>query len=299
MAYFEKIIKSPERKSAINDKEITDSEYEQRALIDSAVATSKELVADLDIPEKLKPALHLYFFNNYIARQGNVPEGGYKEEIKKGLSRFQSYIEAEGEAEKKLILPTIGIEIEIPGKFEKITTLQDHDFFDATQKLGIPAGYDQIYEFATGYSYSAKTQSMLAHELIRGGFIQTKTKEGKNQIDGKGDFSLHVNLGFPNKFVSSKLEAAADVLTNALTYGFTSPERLKKRKTSTRVNFELAEAAQQSTDSKDNWKRLEIRSLEVRDETLYRLLSEAQLLGAALFSNFSTANSEDSHQIVL
>lgn len=295
-----------------NDK-IIDTEvgsvYEQRQILQNATQKARELVADLNgIPDRLKPALCLYFFNNIIDRKGNDPEGGYDKEVQDGVKRFKSFIESEKNAERDRVLPPIGIEIEIPDKFKEFT-IEDYDLFYATEDLGIPAGKDIRYEFAPHFSFSAKSQSILTHELIRGGFIETMGKNGKKEIRGEGDFPLHINLGFPVNLRSEEnkmnFEKSADILVNALTYGFSSPERLKNRTDRFRFKTQLAESPEMTKqdenfyDKIEGWQRLEIRSLEVRDETLYRLLSEAQLLGAALFSNFSTSSLEDAHQTAL
>lgn len=313
MTYFETLIikdKTKIDKPKKVEKEVSkDSSvvnYELRALLDKATETASRLVLNLDIPDKLKPALKLYLFNNIIERQGQAPVDGYEAEVKKGLDRFKPYINNEVEAEKNKYLPPIGIEIEIPPLklFGDISVL-DYDFFDATQRLGIPAGKDEFHEFAVDYSYSASTQSLIAHELIRGQFIPTVEKDNKKKIFGQGDFSLHINLGFLKKSIpykdvaNSSFNKKSLVLTNALTLAFTSASRLWKKKTSINFKVEPAEppSARDNNDSK--WQRLEIRSLEVRDETVYRLLSEAQLLGSSLFSSFTDSESSDEIQVAL
>lgn len=298
---------NPEKNNKTTDSEVG-SIYEQRDILKNATKKAREIVADLDdIPDRLKPALRLYFFNNIIARKGQDPENGYEREVQDGLKRFKSFIQDERSAESNKALPPIGIEIEIPEKFKEFT-VEDYDFFYATEDLGIPAGKDIRYEFAPQYSFSAKSQSILAHELIRGGFIETINKNNKKEIRGEGDFPLHINLGFPARLKSEenemKFEKSADILVNAITYAFSSPERLRKRTDKSRFKIETAERPEitkqnGNSDKIEEWQRLEIRSLEVRDATLYRLLSEAQLLGAALFSNFSTQDAENPRQISL
>lgn len=295
-----------------NDKIIdteVESVYVQREILKNAIQKAKDLVTDLDdVPDRLKPALRLYFFNNIMDRNGQDPEGGYDKEVVDGIKRFKSFIENEKNAERDKVLPPIGIEIEIPDKFNEFT-IADYDLFYATEDLGIPAGKDVRYEFAPQYSFSAKSQSMLTHELIRGGFIETLDRNGKKEVRGKGDFPLHINLGFPASLKSDEnkmnFEKSADILANALTYAFSSPERLRKRIDRSRFKTQLAESPEiinknrNFDDTMEEWQRLEIRSLEVRDATLYRLLSEAQLLGAALFRNVSTENPENVYQITL
>ncbi len=297
--------KENQKFSSLKDEPV----YKQRDILKNAIQKANDLVAQLDdIPNKLKPALRLYFFNNIIERKGQDPDNGYNKEIQDGIERFKVFIDHEKSAERGKVLPPIGIEIEIPDTFKEFT-VEDYDLFYATEDLGIPAGKDIRYEFAPQYSFSAKSQSMLVHELIRGGFIETVDKNGKKKIRGEGDFPLHINLGFPahliNKENKTKFKKSADVLVNALTYAFSSPERLKKRIDTSRFKLQLAETPdnfeQKLSFSNEigKWQRLEIRSLEVRDATVYRLLSEAQLLGTALFSSFENLKIKRSYQVVL
>jgi hypothetical protein len=256
------------------NNEATDAEvesvYEQREILKNAIQKAKDIVVDLDdVPDRLKPALRLYFFNNIMDRKGEDPDGGYEKEILEGVKRFKSFIENERNAERNTVLPPIGIEIEIPDKFKEFT-IEDYDFFYATEDLGIPAGKDVRYEFAPQFSYSAKSQSILAHELIRGGFIETVNTNGKKEIRGEGDFPLHVNLGYPARIKNEenkiKFEKSADILVNALTYAFSSPERLRKRIDRSRFKTQLAESPEitkqnRNIDDKiEEWQRLEIRS---------------------------------------
>jgi hypothetical protein len=268
---------------------------EEKEKIKKRVADTLAVTHSLhDIPEKIMPVLNLHVFNDLI---WNEDETYSEEDKERTLKKFRSFIEAEQEAEASLFLPTIGVEVEVPSKFDV-----NNELCRATEALGIPKDADESWEFSTDFSYSAHTQSALIHELIRGGFIETENDGEKNgrKIRGSGDFSMHLNLGvYPeirdrlrkDERLQSHYEHSADVLVNALTYAFTSPDRLNKRKTSSRVETfkdsvptKKKRTSYEVKDATSN--RLEIRSLEVRDKTVYRLLSESQLLGEALFSNF-------------
>jgi hypothetical protein len=276
-------------------------------LIEQATHRAFEVVGYLEeIPEGLKPAIRLHIFNDYIQREDlRGEDGGIKQE-REIEKRFRSFIEEEKKAEENPYLPTIGLEIEVPQDF-----WIQINFFKATTTLGIPVGFDEAWEFATNFSHSARAQSLLVHELIRGGFIETTGDDKSKKIRGEGDFSLHLNIGVPpelkltHKEIVEKINFKADILTNALTYGFVSPERLNKRKTATRLklkegidaekkkkikrevkNEQQAQEAEALIPPNEKlWQRIEIRSLEVRDKTLYRLLIEAQNLGAAFLSS--------------
>ena len=280
-----------------------DNQYNEQFVNEEEKEQIKKCVADTlavtgsfkDIPEKIVPVLNLHIFNDLIQGRGNYSEG----DKEKMLKKFRSFIETEREAEASLFLPTIGVEVEVPSKFDV-----NNELCRATEELGIPKDSDESWEFSTDFSYSAHTQSALVHELIRGGFIETENDKEENgkKIRGSGDFSMHVNIGIYPEIQEllykgdhqfrSKFENAADTLVNALTYGFTSPDRLDKRKTSSRLDISKdSESGKKKRSSREpnadlKTKRIEIRSLEVRDKTVYRLLSEAQLVGETLLSSF-------------
>ncbi|MCX6793105.1 MAG: hypothetical protein NTY12_03685 [Candidatus Falkowbacteria bacterium] len=264
-----------------------------------------------NVPEKIKPALQLHYFNNLIAiEKGNGANllNGTQEKYILG-----QYAKVEKQAEENMYLPTVGLEIEVPYGFKV-----DKELCEATKDLGIPqagtGGTNETWEFASDFSYSAKTQTLIAHELIRGDFIETEGADQSRKIRGDGDFSMHLNLGFPLDLAEkisddydfkSRFKLKADVLVNALTYAFVSPKRLVNRKTSSRMNLDKTanKAGKKITEAPnlDEYNsdivssgRLEIRSLEVRDATLYRLVPEAQVLAAALFS--SEADKPDKSQ---
>ncbi len=273
------------------------------------------------VSQKITPALHLHFFNNILEEEANP-----NIQRDKALERrkLEAYIKDEKSAEENPYLPTIGVEIEVPKYF----TI-DENLFEATSLLGIPREGEsfldnEAWEFAIDFSYSAKTQSLIAHELIRGGFIETEEEHNKKKIRGAGDFSMHINLGFPLEIADKlkgvtytttlnrelqQLKDDSDVLVNALTYAYTSPQRIENRKTNKR--FTIDRPAKKGKDKKGGKEekeyieeededdsmvpsgRLEIRSLEVRDATLYRLLPEAQLLASALFTSHLDSTLDD------
>ncbi len=270
--------------------------------IDRFVADAKDSLGRFgDVPEKAIPALQLHFFNDLQFKDSDEGQKGMGSEERKKLENF---IIAERFAEGNPYLPTIGVEIEVPHKLKV-----NQDFFDATIDLGVPCGYNEAWEFAVDYTYSSEMQSLLVKELIRGGFIETEESKKGKSIAGKGDFSLHVNLGIPlnllDDFAQDEkrqevFKKHADALVNAFTYAFNSPDRMLKRKTHVRFRAnEIAKISKKNLNNDENsssytqirengkelwYGRLEIRSLELRDATFYRLMPEAQLLAAALFS---------------
>ncbi|OGI62568.1 hypothetical protein A2818_02440 [Candidatus Nomurabacteria bacterium RIFCSPHIGHO2_01_FULL_40_12] len=177
-------------------------------------------------------------------------------------------------------LPTIGIEIE--------NFAAEKNTVRTVKNLGVRSPHYE--EINPDFSYSAKTQARVLMELIKIGFIPTeKGTDGINRIpeDFIGDFSLHINFGFPgNVDVLNVDMRTAYPLSDCLAYAYASPERLIGRKT--RDSVLVPDDAQKSKKnlvrrSKPKL-RLEIRATEFKDYTSFRMLLEAQRLVAAYFS---------------
>ncbi len=273
------------------------------------------------VSEKIKPALCLHLFNAYIKNNRQEPAGGYEQELEKERAKIENIIEAEEKALENPYLPTIGVEVELPDRSDFMV---NQSLLNATSKLGLindPAIHQDgvSWEFANDFSYSAKTQSLIVHELIEGDYIKTSSTKQHRYIEGLGDYSMHLNLGVPlelseNLFNGLNRKEPADVnmwnrykynsylLTSCMTYAFTSADRLEKRKTSVMVglDFTAKKTAKKTRDEQsetiNQWNfpgRIEIRSLEVRDASLYRLLNEAQLLGSAVLAEVKPEEKRD------
>ncbi len=270
-----------------------------------------------EVSEKIKPALCLHLFNAYIKNNRQEPVGGYEQELEKERVKIENIILSERKALENPYLPTIGVEVELPNRSEFEV---NESLLNATRKLGLvddPAIFqeDVSWEFANDFSYSAKTQSLIVHELIEGDYIKTSFTKQRRYIAGAGDYSMHLNLGVPtelSEYLLNSFKESTDawneyrfnsrLFTACLTYAFTSPERLEKRKTALMLGFGFdAEKTDKKPKNPDNLirrtdipsGRIEIRSLEVRDASLYRLLNEAQLLGAALFAETKPKEERD------
>lgn len=313
----DEILREPEEEILIRGKDDEEtfviSEVEELALRNPkfhiedaevwAKKSEKEYSKKNEVPERIKPLLGLRLLNDYVesALQKKKPEMERPE-------RFQKIAESEIWGEEGPYLPTIGTEIEIPHSLPIRGTRAE--LFRATERLGIPkAGTpNEEWEFAIPYTYSAEAQSAYAHELIRGGFIETEETEEGKQIRGGGNgmFSLHLNIGIPDtlwevldalikekgeKDAISFIKKDTAIFTYAFTTGFSSSSRIEKGKYGRPTYFGIwAEKSKKSEEHRssenisEDSRRIELRSLEVRDKTLYRMFKEAQNLSSALFA---------------
>lgn len=196
--------------------------------------------------------------------------------------------------------PTIGTEVEVPRKRVKINDLPAYAaFFD---ELGMPRNkvnraiipwpesHGQYWEFSPPPSFYAGTQSRIISELIHGGFIPSllssqKPDDIRKHLDDKL-VSLHINLGIPVE--TSTFREPGDNLeafSKMVSLAFTSPLRLQYRASG--IHFSIKEGEETSKSKSlglTTVNRLELKALEVRTESTYRLLKEVQLLGTALFA---------------
>lgn len=209
-------------------------------------------------------------------------------------------------------LPPIGWEVENNTKaFYHLRTIdpnranyQYKAFFHA---LGIPnvlnliendVGKDMTVEIASYPAYSARVASRLLSEYIKCGIIPSLRSSSdpgdiKKYLSDKL-VSFHINLGVPLDFDSSearrqKAEPQAAVLASSLSLGFSSPLRLRNKSSSFLSTWKYGQYEMVETSKTSLAKgRLELKALEVRDTSVYRLIAHSQLLGAAFFASFGT-----------
>lgn len=174
-------------------KEKTPKERIQEDIQDAKEELSRYEKIHGEVPERLAPLFKLHTFNNSLLER-NALEGALPGAINETF-KFHKIIDEEWKAEENPYLPTIGVEIEIPRELEH---RPNRILYEATEDLGVPNGYDQAWEFATPFSYSAKAQSSPVHELIRGGYIPTEFVEGTPKIM-RMYASLHVNEAVDKK----------------------------------------------------------------------------------------------------
>lgn len=194
-------------------------------------------------------------------------------------------------------LPTIGVEVETPRKIKRSLNFNQYcTFFD---DIGMPRNEANLssleglyWEFSPPPSYSASVQSRIVSELIKGGFIPSLSSS-KNPADiiellDRKLVSLHVNLGIPGDIKNNDLlfYEEVELLAYALSLAFSSSERIANKASNEYFNTKKADKVK----GRNIDERLEIKALEVRTESTYRLFKEAQLLGCAMFAYLSSTN---------
>ncbi|MBI2049678.1 hypothetical protein HYT32_02120 [Candidatus Roizmanbacteria bacterium] len=194
--------------------------------------------------------------------------------------------------------PTTGIEIEVPRKVVPNSDFPPYaEFFD---KIGMPrngtnpnSGKEVLgfcWEFSPNPSYYAGTQSRIIAELIKGGFLPSlRLSQYPRDILEYLDsslVSLHVNLGgIVNREQMQPNYANYDFFSKVFAFAFTSPLRLEHRKSANYLSIKEGEETLKSIAlNLGSVGRLEVKALEVRTESTYRLLGEIQLLAGAFFA---------------
>lgn len=321
----EEILSEPEEEPFLRERnEETKEESDSLSSLEEALLKNPKLIEELvqkahqdlkqyeknegEIPERLRPLFLLREFNRGIERGLNETENVSKLDTREEREeiKFKKVLEEEKSAKGNPYLPTLGTEIEIPHYIPDDRL----KLFKATEQLGIRKGGDPYWEFAVPFTYGAGAQSKMIHELIRGEFISTTEEENGRKILYRGkEIPLHVNIGVPeglkDSFRNKKEELkifidSVQILTNAFSYAFSSPERIHKNEWensffATREDVEKGRKHKKNSVSLEGTveefnERLEIRSLEVRDETVYRLLEQIQKLSSALFCSFKEEN---------
>lgn len=168
------------------------------------------------------------------------------------------------------------------------------EFFDA---IGMPRNKinktpNSFWEFSPPPSYTAQVQSRILCELIKGGFIpRLINSDDPHHIHRLLDYklvSLHVNLGVPAWLAARQFDAGLDnndnitFLSAAFCLAFSSAQRLLFRTTQSIANIKEADPTNKSPSEKPQ--RIEIKALEVRNASTYRLLEEIQLITASNFA---------------
>ncbi len=244
--------------------------------------------------ESLKLAIALSLYNAKYTTQANGKEKG---EINRRTRKHAiDLIRTESDAaQSHNILPTIGIEVEVPQipmRFDYETTaLKYAEFFDA---MNMPRNRSNErlkniksrWEFSPKPSYSAQVQARILSELIQGKFIphleNSKKPEDVRQYLDENLVSLHINLGNPPQNQGELMPSKdAEILSRALAIGYTSTLRLEHRKTKNMPFVDVRKKGSTTPLFKNGmWgeTRLELRGMEVLDSKTYRALYAAQAL---------------------
>lgn len=274
-----------------------------------AIEHAQQVVRELDPTEfrnfsalRLALTLGLYNFSNV-----NHPT---KEQEQAFLARFRPLINAEKLAAVPANpLPTIGWEVEARNKsaphFPQDNTKPTYeDFFKAMGWFNFNNNIKSFWEtdvveFSPLPSYTAEVSSRLLSELIKGGFVPSlrKSTDPSDIREYLGDklISLHINLGVPKKSDKFGDEEARERVSwkfsSIFALGYSSSDRLIHRFTSHLDSFKsgAGEGVIDTNKGTSNSGRVEIKALEVRDRSAYRLMWEIQNLGAAFFESYSSS----------
>lgn len=247
-------------------------------------------VMGVDNFKALDVALALVVYNFDVEFSRSTGRSAARAEGDLFLRRFSPLVSHEMKAYRNPRLPTIGFEVESPRKLfdQKRDYPKFGEFFDT---LGMPrnkankTNANSYWEFSPWPSYDARVEMRILSELIRGRFIPTlinsqEPSQIRRWLDEKL-VSLHINLGIPSSACEnfSAWSCDKEIFASALALAFTSSERLSNRRQTIFVDIKAALPMRDG----QLW-RLEVKALEVRDGSVYRLVREAQLLAAALFS---------------
>ncbi len=259
---------------------------EVREQIEKNIEKVDELTLKEEVAPTALPAIRLHMFN-FLQKKPESSETELEEEF----DRMKKLSDLEKKcAEKRNPLPTIGIEIEIPGYIltgQKLSILRSFSIPNHEEAL------DNLWEVNPDYSYSATTQSRIIQELGHLGAIPID--KGTKKVDSNEQLSMHVNFGMPEGITEKMLEKTKykeriKVLNDLIIYAFTSPERLLARKTTRSLEIKNdALASEKGPKTQRNSRlsgnaRLELRAGEFRDQSSFRMLTESQRLMAMLIS---------------
>src|SRR3989344_3978705 len=269
-----------------------------------------EKVGEGQVEETALPALKLHLFN-YLSSHPQATRG----ELEKEFARISRLSDMERDyGEEGNPLPTIGIEIELP------RTHLSPEQVEVLERLGIPnedaidwqgvSNPSKLWEGNPSFSYSPWVPARVLQELSVMGAVPLEESgaSGHPRIPKDDAFSLHVNFGVPDWLLGATLEEkSADffLLNDCLTYAFSTPERLRKRKTmrsiyvgksakeSKKAKGENAVSALQNNEEAEGDdlreqsgpRRVELRAMEFRDYPTFRMLAESQKLMAMLFGS--------------
>lgn len=185
--------------------------------------------------------------------------------------RLKQLKEIELTYQKKFpLIPTIGVELEVPKNWISIS---QRDVIDGFYIHCTPEN-DSVTEISPFFSFSSHTQSRILEECVKLGINPEKQPEKDLERT-----SVHINLGIPEEMRDDTEHFIHETrsLTDAMTYGFVPPERIKWRKTRESRQVKSAFGPHSSL-------RLELRTPDFSSSTTFRMLEEVQLLAAACFA---------------
>jgi hypothetical protein len=239
-------------------------------------------------------ALKLHAFN-FLKSRDDTSEKELGEELEKykKMSKKES-------AFKKLEsnFPTIGIEIELPDNFltpDKVVVLDCLSIKNYKEHAG-----KNLWEVNPDFSYSPDVPARILQELAIFGAVPLKESPHSKlgEIPEEEPLSLHLNFAPRNDLEPSDFEKEdISLISGLLTYGFSSPERMVKRKRREAFMFKHNAEGDPDINTKPNF-RLEFKAAQFRNYSTFRLLSESQRLVALLFTHTAFDKSDKSGEVL-
>ncbi|OGH16778.1 MAG: hypothetical protein A3C30_00345 [Candidatus Levybacteria bacterium RIFCSPHIGHO2_02_FULL_40_18] len=249
----------------------------------------------------LRIAIALGYYNYSIASR-NFPENyDYGNQVEHQIMKL-----AKTEALALGIphLPTIGFEVESPRKpyiLGSKNVINFEKYEELFKNMGFPknrASSISMWEFSPPPSFSSDVQVYILNQLIAGGFIpslhdSSAPEDIRAHLDDKL-VSLHINIGLPKTAInpsSNKLRSDKkfEIFNMVFALAFTSPLRFTSKSGQPLWTKKSAEFTEKGFGQGG---RFEIKDLEARDASVYRLMKEIQLLGACLLVSTESTDEE-------
>jgi hypothetical protein len=268
------LIDFPETDSLVENTDFL-SDKEKQLII-----KAREMIDDCDLEETIKPLARIYAFNRLKANDS-------AENVEHIIERIKKLEEREKACKSEEVLPTIGLEIECHYSNVDVSDIKMLSMFSIPNED--EPGTD-LWEINPDFSYSALVQARYLQEAFNAELITRDFDEnGRVIIPEDHLLSLHVNLGIPGELVDQDgneqyIEKEFYSLNDLLNYAFTSPLRIRKRKTDESLGIKPGvKKSDRFTSNSVRFWRLELRASEFRDYKTYKMLDSAQKIGAAFF----------------
>lgn len=288
----------PERRFPID--QLTD---EQRHELCAVAETTVAQMSQLEPTVQSLAKLHIF---NTLSQNPDMSEQMWERELRRiyDWSKEESVAAAPDN-----ILPTIGIEVESKYNYFGPAMEETFDRFGIHHYDDMIAGR-YVDEVAPKFAYSAHTTARLLHELVEVGAFPLVDQEDKKVVPKEVMLGLHVNIGQPGEITEEMLyytdAGFALGQTNSLfSVAFASPSRIRRRGRTMLPSGLQMKGAHESgkvgrkkevnddvfePEEDTGLTRIELRAMEVRESSVYRMLVEVQRVMAAYFSHVKKVN---------
>lgn len=267
---------------------------EQRRKLYSDVESTIALMHTLEPTALSLAKLHIF---NTLTSDPSLSLDSWNREMKK-LYRWSAE-EAEASRPDNL-LPTIGIEIESRQDYFGPAIEETFDRFGIYHYDDIIGGR-RVDEVAPHYSYDARTSARLVHEMVELGAFPLVAADGKRIVPEEVMLGLHVNIGIAERITPELLHYTKEMqelnlINGFISIAFASANRIRRRGRSLaprglRINRASESKKAALGDREDNGPyRIELRAMELRASSVYRMLAEVQNIMAAFFAHVKLRN---------